>query len=385
MGSERKEICMVVTDAVSLNVLYRGYLEYLARRNVRLTLICGGSAAEVSTLRNRAVGRVVEVSFRRRPNIVFDCIALFQLVWHFSSHRYSTILYTTPKAILLGALSTWLTGQGRRIAFFQGRVYENYSGISRTLFRAFDEIALFCSSEALFVSHSLLDQYMKEVRGSNGKGMVIGAGSSNGVDIKVFNPKAFGLKYRNELRASIGITPSDYVVVSIGRITDDKGIGEVAKVFEQVASLQNRIWLLIIGDVETPTARDQINNITKLPRVRHLDFTPEIAKYFAIADLHLFLSHREGFGNVAIEAAAMGVPTIAFDVVGLQDSVAHEVTGCRFPFGDTLAVSRKIVELSNNNKSAQTENIRSWAKSHYENKVVWANYADFLIKDPAGL
>lgn len=379
MPSDGKEICLIATDAVSFNVLYRGQLEYLVSRNLRLTLICGGSAAEISTLRSRCVGRVVEISFRRNPSLVFDCIALLQLVWHFSWHRYSTILYTTPKAILLGALSTRFTGQQRRIAFFQGRVYENYSGMRRFLFRVFDEVAIRCSNNALFVSHSLLTEYQKEVKGSRDKGLVIGAGSSNGVDTSDFNPDAFPPEHCKELRASYGIKQSDFVIVTIGRITDDKGIGEVAQVAEQVALSQNKIWFLIIGGVETSTAKRHLNRLTALARVRHLDFTSEIAKYLAIADLHLFLSHREGFGNVAIEAAAMGVPTLAFDVVGVRDSVEDGVTGWRCPFGDTLAISEKVVELSKAQMPGELGDIRSWAVSNYCRDVVWTKYADFLI------
>lgn len=85
--------------------------------------------------------------------------------------------------------------------------------------------------------------------------------------------------------------------------------------------------------------------------VEYLEYEPDIEKVFQKSDLQIFLTHREGFGNVALEAAACGVPTFAFDVVGVRDSVSNHVSGRLFPFGSVAEISEAIIEAADNPKN----------------------------------
>ena len=69
-----KKLCFVVTDAISFNVLYRGQLEYLANSGCELTLICGGSSAQLDTLRARNIGRVIDYGLVRSPSVWRDLL-----------------------------------------------------------------------------------------------------------------------------------------------------------------------------------------------------------------------------------------------------------------------------------------------------------------------
>ena len=51
---------------------------------------------------------------------------------------------------------------------------------------------------------------------------------------------------------------------------------------------------------------------------------------------------HEPFGLVAVEAMASGIPVIASDVGGFQDTVRDGTTGFRFPMGDALLLEQKI-------------------------------------------
>ena len=54
-------------------------------------------------------------------------------------------------------------------------------------------------------------------------------------------------------------------------------------------------------------------------------------------------SHREGFGSVVLEAAAMGIPAIGSNVVGLKDSIKHNETGILFEAGNFKESARLMV------------------------------------------
>lgn len=379
--NKKHELCLVVTSAFSFNVLYRDQLEYLAKQGLRLTLICGGPADEVSKLRARNVGRVIDLGIVREPHLWFDLLSLFKLFWHFLWNRYTTVLYTTPKALFLGSIAALLTLQTRRVAFFQGRVYENFIGLKRSVYLFLDKITITFSHEALFVSESLMLEFVEEVQSVNLKGIVLGAGSANGVDVKTFSQESIPPNELASLRQDLGIASSDFVAVIVGRINLDKGLTEIIDVITRVHSQNQRCCFLFIGQLENAEVQHQVESLIASGSALYVDFTPNVELYMALADLHVFLSHREGFGNVAIEAAALGVPTIAFDVVGVRDSVAQGISGWRFPFGDTEAVAGKILELAANTTTTGElcNYARPWAVEHFSQAKVWQHYLNYLL------
>jgi glycosyltransferase involved in cell wall biosynthesis len=370
-------ICLVATDAISFNVLYRDQLEYFKHRGLELTLVCGGRPAELKRLRGRNVGQVVDVGFVRRPAPLRDFFCLVQLVLHLVANRYDLVLSTTPKAILLGSIASWISRQRNRIVFFQGRVYENATGLTRRLFLLLDRLAIRLATRALFVSPSLLAAYEREGLVRPGQGQVIGAGSVSGVDTKWFAADRFTEEEKTALRRLLDIPGGCFVAITVGRICHDKGLVELR--YLAGAFVHEAIAFVVVGPVE-PGNEPGASALLSMANVRYVPFTTDVARYFAIADVHLFLSHREGFGNVAVEAASCGLPTIAFDVVGVKDSVADGVSGIRVPFGD-LEPIKKALELALRSPSAFRSRFlgaRAWAECTYSRERVWQSFFDLF-------
>lgn len=376
-----KRICFVVTDAISFNVLYRGHLEQLVSQGFHLTLLCGGSPEEIKTLEHRCVGEVVQVGLVRPPRLLADLAAFFQLLAHFLRFRYEVVVVSTPKAIFLGTISAMLGRQPRRIVFFRGRVYENFGGGARKLYEAFDRIAAWCAHEILFVSHSLKTEYQVLGGSFSGKGKVLGAGSGNGVDATRFAPNSIPDEHALRLRKSLGIGPLDFVALTVGRVSTDKGLAELDAVAELAADSGLPVIFVLVGPVESGS-EEALSSLMRRGNVTHVGYTDNVPPYFAIADVHLFLTHREGFGNVAVEAAAMGVPTIAFDVVGVRDSVANGVSGIRVPFGDVEAVWRGMERLYSDPEAAAREyaGARQWVLDNFSQDRVWALFGEYYAR-----
>ena len=84
------------------------------------------------------------------------------------------------------------------------------------------------------------------------------------------------------------------------------------------------------------------------------------------ARLNVTASEFEGWGLTVIEAAALGVPTVAYDVAGLRDSVRHGVTGWLVRDGERLAdvVGRALEELADPVRRGPrcSEACRAWAR-----------------------
>lgn len=373
-----KKTCFIMTDAVSFNVLCKGQLEYFKESGpLDMTLICGGSAEEVEYLKRRNIGRVIKLPLVRKPSIFNDFICLTSLTLFLSYNRFDLVVYSTPKALLLGSIASFCSLQNRRVAIVQGRVYENYQGLKKKVFQSFDKISFAASNEVLFVSNSLLDKCRDEQLINSEKGKVLGSGSFNGVNTELFKPISLG--ERSKLRNKLNIPLSDYIVCIVGRVCKDKGIEDINNIAEKLGN--RNIKFLFVGSFEDKASKDIVEHIVDNKRGYYIPHTSEIHEIFQCSDLHLFLSYREGFGNVAIEAASCGIPTFAYDVVGVKDSVKDDITGRRFKFKDIASVIKAINTIAASNKTEDYYKLaRERAVEFFDQKKVWRSYLDFYKK-----
>jgi glycosyltransferase involved in cell wall biosynthesis len=102
-------------------------------------------------------------------------------------------------------------------------------------------------------------------------------------------------------------------------------------------------------------------------QVRLLGYLPEADKRAAVAAsvLHLSTSQGEGWGLCVLEAAALGVPTVAYDVDGLRDAVRHGETGWLVRDGERIedVTERALKELADPGRRAEVAAACcSWAK-----------------------
>lgn len=154
------------------------------------------------------------------------------------------------------------------------------------------------------------------------------------------------------------------LLLSVGRLTARKGLGEfVAQGFADVLAAHPSATLLVIGD-DAPDAlstrhgagrrqvTDAVRRLGMDERVRFLGpvSEDELRAAYETSDLHLFPVRDlpgdvEGFGMVAIEAAAHGLPTVAFASGGVPDAVAEGVSGHLVAPGDYPALARAVLDV----------------------------------------
>lgn len=364
-----KKICFIITDAISFNTLCKGQLEYFYNtQEFDITLVCGGDEKQIEKLKARNVGKVIKMPLIRQPSLLNDIKCLFILWKYLLINRFDLIIYSTPKALLLGSLASFLSFQPNRTALVRGRVYENYIGKKRKFFSCLDKISLSFSNYVLFISKSLKQVYLDENLICKSKAIILDQGSSNGVDIHKFYPVNKNINQK-------------FNIIMMGRICHDKGIYDLTKLLELIKHLP--VDFTIVGKVEDEASQSQLDNmLIKYQFLKHVSHTTEPVRYFQLSDLHIFLSHREGFGNVAIEAASCNVPTFAYDVVGVKDSVQENVSGLRFAFQDVESIAKAIQYAVQNPREFkdQFSNSRDWAIHNFEQKRVWKNYLAFYQK-----
>jgi glycosyltransferase involved in cell wall biosynthesis len=139
-------------------------------------------------------------------------------------------------------------------------------------------------------------------------------------------------------------------LVAVGRLVRHKRLERVAQLVDELAETWSGIEVHIVGrGPDEQRIRAAVAELRYADRVHVHGYLPAEAKnrLMETAWLHLSASQGEGWGLSVLEAAALGVPTVAYDVDGLRDAVRDGITGWLVAPGDTLAetVSGVLKEL----------------------------------------
>ncbi|GHT84237.1 glycoside hydrolase [Betaproteobacteria bacterium] len=178
-----------------------------------------------------------------------------------------------------------------------------------------------------------------------------------GVSLPTLDPDA-----RARFRQTHGLG-DEPVLLSVGRLTARKGLQEfVTEVLPQVATRYPDVRLIVIGEPATQAlfgAQQSPQSILAAARAagvgERLRFLgrvsdTELADAYAGADLYVFPVRHfpydpEGFGMVAVEAAAHGLATVAYATGGVVDAVSAGQNGSLAPAGDATEFSRHVIAL----------------------------------------
>jgi lipopolysaccharide/colanic/teichoic acid biosynthesis glycosyltransferase len=202
-------------------------------------------------------------------------------------------------------------------------------GLRAFILRTTERLACATATHVVCVGHSMRRELVAAGLCPLSKAIVIADGSSNGVDTRWFDRTRLAEGTRRQVRFRLGIPQNALVVGFIGRIVREKGIGELERAWREVRDRYPTAHLLIIGPSE---AVDPVPAETQLalsgdPRVHLPGADWDTAPLYTAMDLFCLPSHREGFPNVLLEAAAMELPVVAFRVPGVVDAVEDGVTG----------------------------------------------------------
>jgi glycosyltransferase involved in cell wall biosynthesis len=340
-------ICRIVTVPLTFQTLLFEQLRYLSDRGLNLTLVSNPEDGLIQTARKLKLPYCA-IQMARAPDPVKDLSALASMIRLFSKERFDIVHSVTPKAGLLTALAGFLTRIPIRVHTYTGQVWFEKKGFARKLFKSFDwligKLNPYCYTDSSSQSEFLI----KEKVITPSKIAFLGSGSIGGVDLRRFDPQAFGPAGRISIRKELGIADDALVILFVGRLTRDKGIGELASAFSMIQKRRQDVELLLVGPSEPerdPLADHTIKELSRNPNIHSIGFSDTPEKYMAAADIFCLPSYREGFGSVVVEAAAMGLPAVATRVVGLVDAVVEEKTGLLVPSKDSVSLSKALMKL----------------------------------------
>jgi glycosyltransferase involved in cell wall biosynthesis len=162
----------------------------------------------------------------------------------------------------------------------------------------------------------------------------------NGVDTTLFHPRD-----RDEARRTLGLPLDRPIILFVGRLEPQKGLGELLDAFAAIRAKMPGAMLALVGN---GVWRDRVEAKKKewgddlvAPGARPLS---EVATWMAACNVFTLPSWNEGTPNVVLEALASGRPAVGSDVGGIPDVLSDPRSGLVVPAKNATALADGLLE-----------------------------------------
>jgi glycosyltransferase involved in cell wall biosynthesis len=189
---------------------------------------------------------------------------------------------------------------------------------------------------------------------------------SRGVDTRLFSPA----RRDPQLRRDWGATDGAAVALYVGRLAPEKNLKVVVDAYAGMRTRVPLARLVMVGDGPERAALAARHPEIVFAGTRTGE---DLAAHYASADIFLFSSLTETFGNVTLEAMASGLAVVAYDYAAAQQYLAHERSGLLAPFDDGEAFVGLATALAVD--PARAASLRLQARASAK-RIDWDNVFD---------
>jgi glycosyltransferase involved in cell wall biosynthesis len=178
-----------------------------------------------------------------------------------------------------------------------------------------------------------------------------------------------------------GTLPGSPALLSVGRLTSQKGFDILLDAFAAVRRRHPQAALSIAGEgPERARLEAQCRRLGLGDAVRFLGFVDDPYPLMATADLFVLASRYEGFPNVVLEALACGTPVVATDCPGgMRDMVGWGVTGWLANRAGSQAFAEVLLTAIDNRNSLRRQTIRQYVSERFGAARVLGAYERELL------
>ncbi len=367
------KILLGVSSSFCANFL-SGQVAFLVRHGFEV-IIVSGPGEEISMLCKKENARLLTINFTKRITPLTDFFQLLRIIRLIRQERPHIINAGNPKSGFLIMLAAWITGHKKKIFTLHGLLSDTKRGIIRGLITATEKISCGIAHKVIVVSPTLKTHAEKRKILPVGKGMVIGRGSANGIDLHSFSRNEAILAHAAERRKQLGFNGNEIVLGFIGRLSKDKGIDILFEAFNTLTKTYPCLRMVLAGPVveENLFSKHLLHQLYHGENIFYLGKLYDVTSVYEIIDILIVPSLREGFGNVLIEAAAMETPVVASDIPGCKDALQPGINGELFEKGNVAALTGVLKKLVTNKELRQQygRNGRKFAQDHFSNEQIW--------------
>lgn len=366
----KPKIIRITTVPISLDKLIEGQMAFMKDYYEVIAV-----SSDIENLRKVGLKegvRTFALEMTRKITPLKDIKATYKL-YRFLKKEKPFIVHThTPKAGIVGMLASYLAKVPCRLHTVAGLPLLETAGIKRKILNIVEKLTYACATKVYPNSYGLEDIILQNNFTKEKKLKVIGNGSSNGINTEYFRTNLFSEKQKKKLKRELNINETDFVFIFVGRIVGDKGINELIAAFEKLSKENEQVKLLLVGPFEEEL--DPLQEKTKAilknnKQIISVGYQNDVRLYFAISNVLVFPSYREGFPNVVMQAGAMGLPSIVSDINGCNEIIKNEVNGLIIPVKNSVEIYSALKKMLSDKKMCT--NARKMIEGQYKQKHVW--------------
>jgi len=342
--TRKPRVAHVTTVDLSLRYLLLNQLQRIQAEGYEVFAI-SADGPDVPVVEAAGI-RHFAVPMTRRITPIADLRCLWNLFRIMRRERFDVVHTHTPKAGLLGQLAARLAGVPTVANTLHGFYFhDDTKPWLRRFYIWMERVAAKCSDTILSQNREDMATATAERIASPKQLKWLG----NGIDVARFDRRRLADSTLDDLRTEIGIDLSAPLVGFVGRLVEEKGILDLLQAAKVVIEALPNAQFLIVGpyDKEKPDAlRPEVARLYGVAaNCRFVGMRNDMPELYALMDVLVLPSYREGFPRAPMEASAMGIPAVVTDIRGCREAVDHGENGLLFPIGDPDALARFLIEL----------------------------------------
>jgi glycosyltransferase involved in cell wall biosynthesis len=367
------KIAHITTIDLSLRYLLLNQLQSIAAEGYEVVGL-STSGPDVEALEAADI-RHIAVPMTRNFTPLADLVSLWRLYRVMRREQFTIVHTHNPKPGLLGQLAARLARAPVVVNTLHGFYFHDHTPPFWRRFYIFTEkIAAWCSDVILSQNSEDMVTAVQEGICSPEKIKHLG----NGIDIERFRRSRLSPALLQEKRDELGLGAERPVIGFVGRLVAEKGILELLEAARLVLTQCPDAQFLIIGPVD----KEKPDHLTPAVAAEYgvesafvfAGMRQDMPELYALMDLFVLPSHREGFPRSPMEASAMGVPCIVTDIRGCREAVAHHENGLLVPLNDPNALAHAIISLLTDKEKTRRMGARGrqMAEERFDERLVFA-------------
>ncbi len=318
--------------------------------------------------------RHIAVPMARHLTPAADMLALARLYRVMRREQFDIVHTHTPKPGLLGQLAARLAGVPVVINTLHGFYFhDGMRPLTRRFYISMEQIAARCSDVILSQNREDIQTAIHERICPPERIKHLG----NGIDLRRFDRARLDARAIEARRRELDLPVDAPVVGFVGRLVAEKGLLDLLEATRSIRAAVPRVRFLIVGpvDAERPDALTPAiaNRYGAAEICRFTGLRQDMPELYALMDVFVLPSYREGFPRAPMEASAMGIPCVVTDIRGCREAVVHDENGLLVPPGNAPALAKAVVDLLTDRDRAQGmgRRARQLAQARFDERLVF--------------
>lgn len=337
----------MITGGADENTLFT--IEGLNKEKYEIDLITGEKFDKdiFNKVKNQSFDIIQIKGLKWKLNFLYDPIVLIKLINLMRKNHYDIVHTHTTKAGILGRIAAQLSGVPVIVHGLHGSTFQAFnSGLLNWLLFLFERLTGRFTDAYISVSGVLSEKYIERGIGKKENYHTV----YSGMELSKFYHARDKINYKEKYE-ELGIKAGDFLIGNVARLETRKGHKFLIDAFKNVVEKQKdyRVKLLIIGEGnKREYLENYVRELNLEDKVIFTGYREDVEELMALMDIFVLTSLREGLPRVLVQAAAVGMPSVAFNVDGVPEIIRDNYNGFLVRARDVEQLENRIVKYMNN-------------------------------------